>query len=91
VLFYDETHADDSPSQPKNVKGKSMPTTPANLATAQKQLQDKKDAEEDEPYVYLPQGSSMRDPGYNSTSDPLEKQVNYMDPTPDTKKPSKEF
>ncbi|KAG7670521.1 hypothetical protein Ndes2526B_g00280 [Nannochloris sp. 'desiccata'] len=87
VLFYDESLADDSPSKPKKVKGKSMPSTPANLATAQKQLQDKKDAEEDEPYVYLPPGSSMRDPGYNSMSDPLEKRVNYIDPTPDTKKP----
>lgn len=65
-----------------------MPTaTPANLADAQKQLQDKKDAEEEEPYVYLPPGSSMRDPGYNSMSDPLEKRVNFIDPTPDTKKP----
>jgi len=41
-------------------------------------------AAEDEPYVYLPPGCSMKDPGYghNSMSDPLEKRVHIRDPHP---------
>lgn len=40
-------------------------------------------AEEDEPYVYLPPGSSMREPGYSSVSDPMEvRKVYRRDPVP---------
>ena len=64
-----------------------MPATPPNLAAAQKQLKAKQQPSEDEPYVYLPPGSSMRDPGYNSMSDPLlERKVYHRDPVPSTKK-----
>jgi hypothetical protein len=34
---------------------------------------------DNEDYVYLPPGSSMQDPGYNSMSDPLDKRVMYYD------------
>lgn len=58
-----------------------MPPTPTNLEAAKKQLEDKKKAtDEEDRYVYLPPGSSMRDPGYNSMSDPQEKRVYYRDP-----------
>ena len=86
VLFYDEKEANLSqPAKAKRVTGKSVPVTPTNRAAAQKRLDDKKKTEDDR-YVYLPPGSSMRDPGYNSMSDPLERRVYYRDPVPATKK-----
>ena len=84
--MYDEAK-NKAPSKSKKVTGKSMPAPPANLAAAKKQLEKKKaGGEEEEPYVYLPPGSSMRDPGYNSMSDPQEKRVSYRDPGSSTKK-----
>lgn len=53
---------------------KTVPQTPTSLAAAQQSLKDskpKKAEKEEEPYVYLPPGSSMREPGYNSMSDPV--------------------
>lgn len=34
------------------------------------------DNEDEDPYVYLPPGCSIREPGYNSLSDPLDRQLN---------------
>ena len=85
VLFYDDTPAETG-SKPKKVTGKSVPATPTNLAAAKKQLEDKQADSEEDRYVYLPPGSSMRDPGDNSMSDPLERKVYYRDPIPATKK-----
>ncbi len=62
VYFYDSSPA--RGGKPR----KTVPPTPTSLAAAQQKLKDQKDAkaakqEEDEPYVYLPPGSSMREPG----------------------------
>lgn len=51
------------------------------------QMEAKAKEEEEEPYVYLPPGSSMREPLYhNSMSDPTDKTVYWRDPTPKLKK-----
>lgn len=54
----------------------------------QKEAQLKQEAEDDEPYVYLPPGSSMREPLYhNSMSDPQEQKTVYVrDPSPQLRK-----
>lgn len=85
VYLYDEA-ANTPPSKTKKVTGKAVPPMPANLAAAKKQLEEKQSVDEEDRYVYLPPGSSMRDPGYNSMSDPLDKRVYYRDPVPSTKK-----
>lgn len=84
VMHYDEA-ANAPPAKGK--KGKAVPATPANLAAAQQKLKDKAAAaasttDDDDRYVYVPPGSSMRDPGYNSMSDPGERRVHYLDPAP---------
>ena len=51
------------------------------------QKEAKAKEEEEEPYVYLPPGSSMCEPLYhNSMSDPTDKTVYWRDPTPKLKK-----
>lgn len=40
--------------------------------------------DEDELYVYLPPGSSMREPG-DSMSDPADKKIHRVDPVPSDK------
>jgi hypothetical protein len=49
-----------------------------------KKQQGSEEQEEDDTYVYLPPGSSMRDPVTlpNSLSDPLDRRVYYRDPSP---------
>ncbi len=61
VYFYDNTTANRAGGSKGARKG--APQAPTSLADAQQKLKDKKDAkpEEDEPYVYLPPGSSMRE------------------------------
>ena len=46
--------------------------------------EEEEEEEEDDTYVYLPPGSSMRDPVTlpNSLSDPLDRRVYYRDPSP---------
>ncbi|EFN52883.1 expressed protein [Chlorella variabilis] len=74
-------------------KRPQMPSPPLNVAAAQAKLRESKDAkkrandqgdeEDDDIYVYLPPGSSMRDPVSlpNSMSDPLDnRKVYYRDP-----------
>ena len=71
------------------------PSSPALCAAlpqaAQAKLQASKESkkkrgggEDDGTYVYLPPGSSMRDPVTlpNSLSDPLDRRVYYRDPSP---------
>ena len=64
---------------------------PRTLQAAQAKLQASKGSkkmrdsqDEDDTYVYLPPGSSMRDPVTlpNSLSDPLDRRVYYRDPSP---------
>lgn len=40
--------------------------------------------DEDDLYVYLPPGSSMREPG-DSMSDPADKKIHHVDPVPSDK------
>lgn len=92
VYFYDGKKGDVAGAPPATGAPRKAaappPPTPTNLAAAQQKLKDQKDAkgkkddEEEEPYVYLPPGSSMREPGYNSMSDPIGGRIYYRDPTP---------
>lgn len=74
-------------------KRKPLPQAPLNIEAAQAKLQESKEKrsqeeggdEDDGMYVYLPPGSSMRDPVSlpNSMSDPLDnRKVYYRDPSP---------
>lgn len=64
------------PRLPRAIPG----LTPARLPAALQKLQ-KEEENEDDKYVYLPPGSSMREPG-DSMSDPGERKVYVRDPTP---------
>ncbi|KAI7836314.1 hypothetical protein COHA_009822 [Chlorella ohadii] len=97
VMIYDSKPVDEYRPLKKQ---QPVPAPPLNVAAAQAKLQESKDAkkkkadeagqeEEDEDfYVYLPPGSSMRDPVSlpNSMSDPLERRVFYRDPKPTLRK-----
>ena len=56
----------------------------ASKESKKKQGSEEEEEEEDDTYVYLPPGSSMRDPVTlpNSLSDPLDRRVYYRDPSP---------
>ncbi|KAL4853403.1 hypothetical protein ACK3TF_005646 [Chlorella vulgaris] len=95
VLNYDQKPVEDYRPLKKR---QGLPAPPLNVAAAQAKLQQSKEAkkrstdsaadEDDDLYVYLPPGSSMRDPVSlpNSMSDPLDnRKVYYRDPTPAAK------
>lgn len=84
VLFFDEQAEEEAKAKraAKKGGGRQGPLTPPNLEAARRNLQSSKSASEDEPYVYLPPGSSMNEPGYNSMSDPTDKRIYHIDPKP---------
>ncbi|KAL4440151.1 hypothetical protein ABPG75_003152 [Micractinium tetrahymenae] len=94
VLIYDSKPVEEY--RPLKAR-QPMPAAPLSRAAAQAALQETADAkkrakeetgeEEDDMYVYLPPGSSMRDPLPSSLSDPLEaRRVYYRDPNPTLRK-----
>ncbi|KAL4438718.1 hypothetical protein ABPG77_006322 [Micractinium sp. CCAP 211/92] len=95
VLIYDSKPVEEYRPLKKR---QAMPAAPLSRAAAQAALQETADAkkkrtndgaeeEGDDMYVYLPPGSSMRDPLPSSLSDPLEtRRVYYRDPNPTLRK-----
>jgi hypothetical protein len=88
VYFVDTKAAADAdaptPGTARVKPAKNAPPTPLNLAAAEKKLKEKTASTEDEPYVYLPPGSSMADPAYGSSmADPIDPAKVYRrDPQP---------
>eukprot|EP00887_Chlorella_sp_A99_P005148 scaffold40.g5148.t1 len=87
VLIYDKKEVEDYQPVRRLRKTGTPVDAPTSRAAAQAKLDQKKaQAADSEPYVYLPPGSSMRDPGYHSMSDPQDRQtgrrVYYRDPIP---------
>lgn len=90
VYFVDTKAAADAdaptPGTARVKPAKNAPPTPLNLAAAEKKLKEKEKtaSTEDEPYVYLPPGSSMADPAYGSSmADPIDPAKVYRrDPQP---------
>ena len=77
-----------SPVGKKVVSDKhAAPTVPLSREAARAKLEEQRKAgkeDEDELYVYLPPGSSMREPG-DSMSDPADKKIHRVDPVPSDK------
>ncbi|PSC67593.1 sodium channel type 4 subunit alpha isoform X2 [Micractinium conductrix] len=94
VLNYDQKPVEDYKPLKKR---QPVPAPPLNVAAAKAKLDEKavekkkaqgaEQEEDDDMYVYLPPGSSMRDPLPSSLSDPLDnRRVYYRDPNPTLRK-----
>lgn len=79
VVFYDEKTSNEATNMGTKGDHKKNGSEQGKKPAAS----SGKDAEESnaDDYVYLPPGCSLKDPGYNSTSDP-DQRVHFVDPKP---------